>query len=132
MSSLIPNEGSSKIKADKPPEIPVRRSKLKKGSGLKHVVTIAVAAAADGLQLAFPPLWIPVSIVTALILFALWGWRWEILAILVPELLPVIDVLPGWVGIALYLTGRDAGIGFTPENDTSAKEPSANRKKAGD
>ena len=77
------------------------------GSGLKYVVTIAVAATADSLQIAFPPLWIPISLITAVILFLLWGWRWEILVVLVPELAPVIGIFPSWVAIALYLTGRD-------------------------
>jgi hypothetical protein len=79
------------------------------GSDLKYVATFAVAATADGLQFAFPPFWIPISIVAALILFALWGWRWEILCVLVPELAPGIGILPSWVAIAIYLTGRDAG-----------------------
>lgn len=75
--------------------------------GLKCVATLAVAATADGLQIAFPAFWIPISIITAITLFLLWGWRWEILVVLVPELAPVIGILPTWTGVAIYLTGRE-------------------------
>jgi hypothetical protein len=87
------------------------RSAPKARSPLKYVITFAVAAAADALQVAFPPFWIPVSMVTALIFFLLWGWRWEIFAVLVPELAPVVDVFPSWIAIAFYLTGRDSRSG---------------------
>lgn len=83
------------------------------------MVTIAVAATADSLQIAFPPLWIPISLITALILFSLWGWRWEILVVLVPELAPVIGIFPTWIAIALYLTGRDVK---SAENSRLPKE----------
>lgn len=79
----------------------------KRGSGLKYAATLALAATADGLQIAFPPFWIPISIVTVLILFCLWGWRWEILVVLVPELAPIIGILPTWTAVAIYLTRRD-------------------------
>jgi len=67
MSALIPKEGQPIKRIEGPGSRPARR----KGSGLKYVATFAVAAAADGLQVAFPLLWIPVSILTALIFFAL-------------------------------------------------------------
>lgn len=111
MSSLIPKNGMSERKTGKSVVTHGNRSAPKNRSTLKYVITFAVAAAADALQVAFPPFWIPLSIVTALILFALWGWRWEILAVLVPELAPIVDVFPSWVAIALYLTGRDSAFG---------------------
>jgi uncharacterized membrane protein len=75
--------------------------------GLKYVTTFAMAAIADGIQVAFPPFWIPVSIITALILFALWGWRWEILCVMLPELAPVVGIFPSWLALSIYLTSRD-------------------------
>lgn len=120
MSSLIPKEGGPKPRtggshADQGSP----RTRLQ-GPSLKYVVTIAVAATADSLQIAFPPLWIPISLITAVILFSLWGWRWEILVVLVPELAPVIGIFPTWIAIALYLTGRDvkfAGNSHLPKEN---------------
>lgn len=109
MSSLVP-------KKSRPESEPATRdhsgsrAKRRQRLGLKHILTFAVAATADGLQFAFPPLWIPVSIITALILFSIWGWRWEILCVLVPELAPVVGILPSWVAIAIYLTARDGAV----------------------
>ncbi len=88
------------------PTPPRGGDRFRPAKGLKHILTITVAAA-DGLQVAFPPFWIPITLVTAVIMFAIWGWRWEILVVLVPELAPVIGILPTWTGVALYLTGRD-------------------------
>ena len=74
-----------------------------RASVFKFILTLAIAGAADGLQLAFPPLWIPIGIVAALSFFALWGLRWEIAIVLLPELAPGIEAFPSWVALALYL-----------------------------
>lgn len=130
MSALIPREGKPKTRTGDSDENQIRRPPRKQGSGLKYVATIAVAAAADGLQLAFPPLWIPVSIIAALILFALWGWRWEIMCVLVPELAPVVDIFPSWVAIAIYLTARDAGSTSKAKGVLRGESLSDNRRHA--
>ena len=124
MSTLIPKKIQSKRRTDGFQENHSSRFEHRKSSGPKYVITFAVAAIADGLQVAFPPFWIPVSIITALILFSLWGWRWEILCVLVPELAPGIDILPNWTAIALYLAGRDVS-GVSKSKDGLSKEAPA-------
>ena len=117
MSSTIPRKSTAK-----PQPRPTQhngRNGRRQGPGLKHVITFAVAAAADGVQISFPPLWLPVSLVTALIFVALWGWRWEILCALVPELAPMLGILPSWVAIAIYLTARDGAVTPGSANDRS-------------
>ncbi len=130
MSALIPREGRTKTRSGNPDENQIRPSPRRKGSGLKYVATIAVAAAADGLQIAFPPLWIPVSIIAALILFAIWGWRWEIMCVLVPELAPLVGIFPSWVAIALYLTARDAGSASKAGGVLRGEKVPGNRRHA--
>ena len=126
MSSLIPKGGRPKER----PQTEDASSRQNRSSnpggtdGFKQVATFALAIAADSLQVAFPTLWIPVSIVAALILFAMWGWRVEILAAFIPELVPGLALIPSWVAIAFFLTKRTPVIalggesGWSKENET--------------
>ena len=123
MSSLIPKKNQSVHKSEGFLDGNGSRFERRQSSGPKYVITFAVAAVADGLQFAFPPFWIPVSIITAIILFALWGWRWEILCVLVPELAPVIGILPSWTAIALYLAGRDVSSASKSKDGLSKDVP---------
>ena len=109
MSALNPNPGEPKDLAKQ--AMTRRKIGLASGKGpfLKFLLTLLVAAIADGLQLFFQPLWIPIDGVTALIFFAIWGWRWEILAALVPELTPGVDAFPCWTALAIYLGSRTGG-----------------------
>ena len=74
--------------------------------GLKFFLTLVVAAVADGLQLLFPPFWLPIDAAAAVVFFLLWGPRWEIAVALVPELSPGLEAFPCWTALALYLGGR--------------------------
>ncbi len=70
---------------------------------VKAVVTVLCALMADGLQWILPFLW-PVwdGAMVVAILF-LWGWRWEVLVAVVPELIPGIELAPTWTIFAGYL-----------------------------
>jgi hypothetical protein len=104
MSALIPKEGRPETCSNHRES--VMQSVSGKGNGLKYAITFAVAAAADGLQWVLPPFWIPISMVTALIFFVLWGWRLEVMAIFVPEAIPGVELFPSWLALAVYLCGR--------------------------
>lgn len=67
---------------------------------------MAIAAIVDGLNVAdfaIPWLFIPLDIVTVLTLIAIWGMRREFLLVLVPEMIPALNLFPTWVAVVLYL-----------------------------
>ena len=68
-------------------------------------MSLAVAGVADSLNVAFPVLFLPVGILTALILLALWGLRWEVAVAVIPELIPGVAMFPSWVLLVCYLAG---------------------------
>jgi hypothetical protein len=118
MSVLIPEDG---WKNDPPASNPADRipSDLEwrpatavdpqKPGTLKLVASFAVAAVADGLNAAdfsVPLIYIPVDIVTVLILLALWGMRREIALALVTEMIPALNLFPTWVAVVAYLYFR--------------------------
>lgn len=77
----------------------------------RTALTFFCAITADGLQWLLPFLW-PVfdgGMVVALLM--LWGWRWEVLVVLIPELIPGLELAPTWTLFAVYLlvTGRRSG-----------------------
>lgn len=74
-------------------------------SGWKLFLGLAIALTADSLDLAFPTVSFPVDFVAALLLTFLYGLRWEILAILVPELFPATSLIPTWTMLVFYLAG---------------------------
>ena len=43
------------------------------------------------------------DIATVLILLATWGIRRELLLVLVPELIPGLNMFPTWVAVVIYL-----------------------------
>lgn len=116
MSALIPNDGWK----TKPPKDALRsmsepgqKSLLPaKGRGsdgwgsLRFLLTVLVAGAADALEVAFPPLYLLFDAVVALVILALWGWRWEIAMVLIPELVPGLDLFPTWTLLALHLGSK--------------------------
>lgn len=116
MSALIPqNHPEMKTKTQESP-LEMQQTKPKnnqtesaKSSILKFLLSLAIAAVADGMQLLVPPMWIPIDVVAALIFFALWGFRWEVALALVPELTPGVDLFPTWIALAIYLGGRAKG-----------------------
>ena len=72
-------------------------------SNMRFVVGLALAALADGLEVMFPPLWIPIDLAMVGVFFFLWGFRWEVALILLPELIPGANMFPSWTLLALYL-----------------------------
>jgi len=71
--------------------------------GLRFVLSLSVAAVADGLEVLFPFAWVPIDLATVGIFFLLWGFRWEVALVLIPELIPGVNVFPSWIMLALYL-----------------------------
>ncbi len=94
----IPGEGTA---SDASPGSPP--SSGGRGNTMRFVLTLGVAALADGLEVLFPIAWIPIDLVTVGVFFLLWGFRWEVALVLVPELIPGVNVFPSWVLLALYM-----------------------------
>ena len=83
-----------------------RKVATRRRFGLKFFLTLLAAAIADGVQLLFPPFWIPADVAAAAVFIFLWGPRWEIAVALIPELSPGLEAFPCWTALALYLGGR--------------------------
>ena len=69
----------------------------------RALLTVLCAVTADGMQWLVPFLW-PVwdgAMVGAILM--LWGWRWEMLLAVVPELIPGLELAPTWTIFAGYL-----------------------------
>jgi hypothetical protein len=77
--------------------------------GVKAIVGLAVAAAADALGAAFPPAWLLIDAFTTVAFFLIWGLRWEIAVVLLPELVPGMNVFPSWTLLAIYLGKKGGG-----------------------
>lgn len=80
-----------------------RADSVPRSQKARAVLTVICALIADGLQWVLPFLW-PVwdgGMVVAILL--LWGWRWEILLAVVPELIPGLELAPTWTIFAGYL-----------------------------
>jgi hypothetical protein len=76
-------------------------------------VALVIAALSDGISFfatPVPPVVWAVDLVTAVLLFAVLGWRWLLLPGLVLEAIPGFGVVPIWllvvVAIALWGTAR--------------------------
>jgi hypothetical protein len=73
-------------------------------SRLKYVAALAAAGISDALSVAvevIPPLEIAVDISTALVIWALLGWRWTMLVALVAEAIPGLALFPTWIMVVL-------------------------------
>ena len=117
MSVLIPKDGWNHPPASNPPdrlptvgeERPATATEPQKPGVLKLVVSFAVAGVADALNAAdfsIPMIYIPVDIVTVVILLALWGMRREIALALITEMIPALNLFPTWVAVVAYLFFR--------------------------
>ncbi len=73
------------------------------GENTRFIVTLAVAGLADWLEVLFPFAWIPIDLATVGVFFLLWGLRWEVALVLLPELIPGANIFPSWILLALYL-----------------------------
>jgi len=78
-------------------------------SPFRFVVSLLVGALADWLEVMFPFAWLPIDCVTAAVFFMLWGLRWETALVLVPELIPGLNMFPSWVLLAFYLGQKNRG-----------------------
>jgi len=70
---------------------------------VRPLLTFACALIADGLQWLLPllwPVWDGAMVISVLLL---WGWRWEVLVAVVPELIPGLELAPTWTLFAAYL-----------------------------
>jgi hypothetical protein len=74
-----------------------------KSDVFKAMASLAVAVAADSLEAAMPPAWVIIDAFTTLAFFLIWGLRWEIAVVLLPELVPGMNVFPSWTLLAIYL-----------------------------
>jgi hypothetical protein len=61
------------------------------------------AFAADGLQWLFPFLYPVLDGAMVFAILLLWGWRWEVLIAVIPELIPGLELAPTWTLFAAYL-----------------------------
>ncbi|RFC46059.1 MAG: hypothetical protein DVB28_000218 [Verrucomicrobia bacterium] len=89
-----------------PPPASGQASTPGKGGTARFLVTLAVAALADGAEVLFPMAWVPIDLATVGVFFLLWGVRWEVALVLIPELIPGANVFPSWVLLALYLGNK--------------------------
>ena len=82
-------------------------------SPFRFVISLLIGALADWLELLFPFAWVPIDCVTAAVFFVLWGLRWETALVLIPELIPGLNMFPSWVLLAFYLgqKGRNSQSG---------------------
>jgi hypothetical protein len=74
-----------------------------KSDAFKAMMSLALAVAADSLGAALPPAWLVIDAVMTLAFLFIWGLRWEILVVLLPELVPGMSVFPSWTLLALHL-----------------------------
>ena len=80
-----------------------------KSPAFREMASLAVGLAADALEVAFPPAWLVVDAFATVAFFLIWGLRWEIAVVLLPELVPGMNVFPSWTLLAMYLKKKDAG-----------------------
>ncbi len=101
-----PAQGSAASSGVFPEQGASRRS-----DAFKAMASLAVAVAADSMEAAMPPAWLVIDAFTTLTFFFIWGLRWEIAVVLLPELVPGMNVFPSWTLLALYLGKKGAGNG---------------------
>ena len=70
---------------------------------VRPLMTFACALIADGLQWVLPFLWPVCDGAMVICVLLLWGWRWEVLVAVVPELIPGLELAPTWTVFAAYL-----------------------------
>jgi hypothetical protein len=77
----------------------------------RAALTLFCAVAADGLQWLIPFLWPVFDGAMVVAILMLWGWRWEVLVVVIPELIPGLELAPTWTLFAVYLfaTARRSG-----------------------
>jgi hypothetical protein len=106
-TGVAPSQNNAGIQAAAPPPLPRQLSRL------RLVLAFGVAGISDGLSLWLtfvPPLEWGLDLATAVLLFAILGWRWLILPGLIMEAIPGLAIFPLWtlvvVAVALWGTPR--------------------------
>ena len=88
---------------------------------IRPVVTMACAVIADGLQWLLPFLWPVCDGAMVIAVLILWGWRWEVLVAVIPELIPGLELAPTWTIFAGYLILARRGDVSGPGVGTKSK-----------
>jgi hypothetical protein len=73
------------------------------GWRIRAALTLGCALAADGLQWLVPFLWPVCDVAMVIAVLILWGWRWEVMIALIPELIPGLELAPSWTIFAGYI-----------------------------
>jgi hypothetical protein len=91
---------------------------------VRPLLTFACALIADGLQWLLPFLWPVCDGAMVICVLLLWGWRWEVLVAVVPELIPGLELAPTWTMFAAYLViARRADGGHGVPGNKAGKTP---------
>ena len=80
--------------------------KVEMSHTMRFALSVLVAVLADSIELpleGIPPAWILIDALTAGAVLVIWGFRWEIALVLIPELIPGLNVFPTWFLLAMYL-----------------------------
>ncbi len=101
--------GATHSQSGAPRETGPARTPFGKSAAFRSMASLAVGVAADGLEVAFPPAWVAIDAFATLAFFLIWGLRWEIAVVLLPELVPGMNVFPSWTLLAMYLEKKGAG-----------------------
>ena len=94
---------------------------------VRPALTMICALAADGLQWLLPFLWPVCDGAMVIAVLILWGWRWEVLVAVIPELIPGLELAPTWTIFAGYLILARRGDNATPDVRTKAERPPEKR-----
>jgi len=78
---------------------------------VRPLLTFGCALIVDGLQWLLPFLWPVWDGAMVICVLLLWGWRWEVLVAVVPELIPGLELAPTWTIFAAYLVLARRGDG---------------------
>lgn len=92
-------QSRSKLTVTPPAPQPMKRAVV------RLIVGLVIAATADAVDLAFPMVSLPLDFVTAILISIVFGWQWETLAVLLPEMFPGTAIFPTWVILVFYLSG---------------------------
>jgi hypothetical protein len=89
-------------------------------------LTFLCAITADSLQWLIPFLWPVFDGAMVLAILMLWGWRWEVIVAVIPELVPGLELAPTWTLFAAYLflvPRRAASSGSGQGSRQGSEEP---------
>lgn len=88
---------------------------------LRAILALLVAVASDAFSVAvelLPPVQIGIDLVTAVVLFAVLGFRWPLLPALIVEAIPGLSLFPTWT----LAVGAIAFLGETPKRDAARSD----------